>query len=156
MRLVLGKTLEGRLGKPADLDRADRVGREAVAPRRGHAQKIAGQGKSHDLPAAVGKEFVEAHHPLDQIVERGGYLLFREYRLARREMRMPAEMFELPHLCRVERGADAERTHRAIGAGLPIRLDRSQESLHLHLRWLTGGRPNRGTIARSPISPTTS
>ena len=61
MRLVLDKPGKGSPGEPANGNRPDRVRGEAVTRGRRHSQEIAGQGKSHDLPAAVRQQLVKAH-----------------------------------------------------------------------------------------------
>ena len=125
MRLVLDKSRKGGPREPANGDRSDRVGGEAVTRGSRHPQKIAGQRKSHDLPAAVGQQLVEPHDALEQIVERRRHLLLGEHRLAGREMDMAAQMLQLPQFGPVERRAEAELTYRAIDAGL-LRLARPQ------------------------------
>ncbi len=83
-----------------------------------HSQKIAGQRKSHDLPAAVGQQLVKPHDAFEQVVERRRHLLLGEHRLAGREMDMAAEMLQFPQFGPVERRANAELAHRAFGAGM--------------------------------------
>jgi len=69
MRFILDKPCEGGSGEPANRDRSDRVSREAVPCRSRHSQEIAGQRKSHNLPAAVRQQLVKAHDALEQIVK---------------------------------------------------------------------------------------
>jgi hypothetical protein len=97
-----------------------------VTRRIRQPEKIAGQGKSDDLPATVRQQLVKAHNAVQHIVERRRQLLLREHRLAGSKMDMPAQLLQFPQFDPIQRRAEAKLAYRAIDAGLPVWPDRNQ------------------------------
>ena len=95
---------------------AERLGRIGIAAVDGEAEKITGQRKSDDLPAAVRQRLVKAHdtfgHDMDGF---GRFVLIDERRLVLGVDSVP-EIAQHGEFGAVQRAADAELLHRAVQA----------------------------------------
>jgi len=145
VRPVFHEPREQPFDETADHNGPDRVRRDGVAICSGKAQEISTQRKSHNLPAAVGQQFIKAHHAFEHGVAGGADFLLVEHRLVGTIPQSVAELIELAQFDLIERGADRMRAHRAIGAGLHTGFAANDRSLHAPLQ-----RPPLGPRGYSP------
>ena len=125
---------------------AERLCRIGVAAVDGEAEKITGQRKSDNLPAAVQQRLVKAHDTVGHDIDKfGRFILIDERRLVL-VVDIMCEFAQHDEFCAVQRAADAELLHRAVRTGAFARS--AGRARHDAGEGGSSGGASRGTPAR--------